>query len=600
VFFAHSLKAKLLVGGILMAAIPMAVLFGMTLQFQSSVADVANEECSALGFDTLDQIALGVYHACEAQQSVAGSGGVANPHTVATQELRDAVMGIKVGKTGYVYVLDNEGNYIISAGGKRDGENIWKARDADDVLFIQEMIQKARQKPGQPVEQFYPWKNKGEDEARMKVARVVHYPQWGWTIGAGAYMEDFLAAENSIKAAGKANLRNFAIVAFLALVAMAGAVWWAAGRITAPLKRALDVAGHVSRGNLNHELEISGKDEVAALSRALNDMTIGLREKVQVLEKIADGDLTGEVRPHGQDDAFGQALKKMSDSLQSTIHGILDSSSRVRSSSREVSDSSLNLSQGSVEQAASLQEITASMTELSSRLKENAEGARTADSLSSETQENAQGGVGQMQDLNQAMQDINTSSEEIAKIIKVIDDIAFQTNLLALNAAVEAARAGKHGKGFAVVAEEVRNLAGRSAKAARETAELIEGSLGKVARGSELAAVTSESLESIVASATQTSNLVEEIAQANSQQTNAIEEITSGLSQIDAVTQQNSANSEETASAGQELAAQAETLQQLVSSFRLREGLAAPAADAPAPSREPINLPEDAWETMEV
>ena len=597
---AHSLKTKLLFGGILLTAIPMAVLFGMTLKFQSDVTRVASTECSSLGFDTLDQIAMGVYHACEAQQTATGANGDVDPHTVASQELRDAIMGIQVGKTGYVYVLDNEGNYVVSAGGKRDGENIWQAKDADGVLFIQQILQKARRSPGRTVEQLYPWKNKGEDSARLKVARAVHYPQWGWTIGAGAYMEDFLAAEKSIQGAGRTNLINFAVVAVLALLVVAGTVWWSVKRITNPLQKALDVAGHVSRGNLDHELEAHGKDEVAALSRALNDMTAGLRTKVRVLEKIAGGDLTDVVEPHGKDDAFGNALRKMSDSLQETIRGILEASSQVRGSSREVSDSSLSLSQGSVEQAASLQEITASMTELSSRLKDNAEGASTADRLSSETQDNAQRGVGQMRDLNTAMADITNSSEEIAKIIKVIDDIAFQTNLLALNAAVEAARAGKHGKGFAVVAEEVRNLAGRSAKAARETAELIEGSLGKVERGSSLAAVTSESLESIVQSATQTSNLVEEIAQANRQQTSAIQEITSGLSQIDAVTQQNSANSEETASAGQELAAQAEGLQKLVSSFRLRGGQGPSGADLASPVEQEISLPEDAWEEMTV
>ncbi|PID79582.1 chemotaxis protein [bacterium DOLJORAL78_65_58] len=596
----HSLKAKLLISGILMAAVPMAILLGMTIKFQADVTELAVEECSQLGFGSLDHITMGVYHACQAQQAVSGTVGEVDPHTVASQELREAIMSIRVGEKGYVYVLDNEGRYVVSAGGKRDGANLWNVRDADGLLVIQEIIRKARQTPGQPVEQFYSWSDDKHSKPRTKVARVVHYPEWGWTIGTGAYMEDFLAAHDHIKDASRANIRNFTIVAILALLTIAGSVWFAVKSITVPLKKAVDVAGHVSRGNLDHQLEVSGKDEVAILSRALNDMTAGLRQKVKVLEKVADGDLTEEVNPHGEDDVFSQALKKMSDSLQSTIHGILEISNQVRAGSREVYDSSLSLSQGAVEQAASLQEITANMTELSNRLKGNAEGAATADRLSSETLESAQQGVGKMQDLSTAMVEIAASSEEIAKIIKVIDDIAFQTNLLALNAAVEAARAGKHGKGFAVVAEEVRNLAGRSAKAARETAELIEGSLEKVERGSSLAAVTSQSLENIVQSATQTSNLVEEIAQANSQQTQAIEEVTLGLGQIDAVTQKNSANSRETASAGQELSGQAEVLQGLVSSFRTREEEVASVPEASAPTREEPVLQEDVWEDVPV
>jgi len=343
----------------------------------------------------------------------------------------------------------------------------------------------------------------------------------------------------------------------------------------------------VAVGNLTGRLNLNLKDEMGMLADSLDRMSDGLQEKARLLEKISGGDLTMDIEPNGPDDSFGHALKTMASQLSSTMNEIQMLSHQVQTGSREVSDSSTNLSQGATEQAASLQEITASMTELSAVVSTNAENAGQADQLSTSAKEAAEVGVGQMQDMSSAMVDISNSSEEIAKIIKVIDDIAFQTNLLALNAAVEAARAGKHGKGFAVVAEEVRNLAGRSAKAARETSELIEGSLGKVERGTDIAEITARSLADIVKGVTRTSDLVGDIAIASNQQSQGIAEVSEGLKQIDSVTQQNTANSEETASAGQELASQAGQLQELVLRFNLKQhrGNMAPAA---AVKREPV------------
>jgi methyl-accepting chemotaxis protein len=579
--FFQSLQGKLVVGGVLLSAIPLLVVLGLTFHSQDDTAKVAYSECSALGYDTLDQIAQGVYNAAEAEARYHEFEGSVDAHSAPSQALRQDVMDIQVGKTGYVYVLNSNGDYVISAGGKRDGENIWKAKDADGVLFIQELIRKAKASPGGIVEQRYPWKNKGESESRMKVARVIYFQDWDWVIGAGAYLEDFLAAEQKIQAASRANALTVATISLLAVLIVAGLTFVLSKRLTRPLVQAVEVAEKVAVGNLSLKLDVQSKDEVGKLAEALNRMTDGLREKASLTRRIAEGDLTMEIKPSSADDAFGNALKTMTEGLRQTLTGIQSTSFQVEAGSREVRDSSTSLSQGATEQAASLQEITSSMTELSSRVQTNADNANHADKLSTTAKDNAETGVQQMKDMTQAMTDISGSSEEIAKIIKVIDDIAFQTNLLALNAAVEAARAGKHGKGFAVVAEEVRNLAGRSAKAARETAQLIEGSLAKVERGTSIATTTSESLASIVESVTKTSDLVTEIAQANIQQSQGINEVTQGLAQIDSVTQQNTANSEETASAGQELAAQAQHLQKLLSQFKL-SGSAPARTSAPA------------------
>jgi methyl-accepting chemotaxis protein len=227
------------------------------------------------------------------------------------------------------------------------------------------------------------------------------------------------------------------------------------------------------------------------------------------------------------------------------------------------------LSQGSTEQASSIEEITASMTQVSAQTKQNAANANQANQLALAAKENAVEGNGQMQGMVKAMAEINDSSSNISKIIKVIDEIAFQTNILALNAAVEAARAGQHGKGFAVVAEEVRNLAARSANAAKETTEMIENSIRKVEAGTEIANNTASALNKIVDGVAKAAELVGDIASASNEQATGIAQINQAISQVAQVVQTNSATAEESAAASEELSSQAELLKNAVNRFRL-------------------------------
>ena len=255
-------------------------------------------------------------------------------------------------------------------------------------------------------------------------------------------------------------------------------------------------------------------------------------------------------------------------SITRPIHRVIselsDGSEQVASASGQISASSQALAEGATEQAASLEETSSSLEEMSSTVQQNADNAVEAQQLSTVAKDTAVKGAGSVNKMIEAVNEINTSSEEVSKIIKVIDEIAFQTNLLALNAAVEAARAGEHGKGFAVVAEEVRNLAGRSAEAAKTTAGLIEDSTAKAKMGSELATESGQVLNEIVTNSTKASDLISEIAAASREQAEGINQVTLAVTQMDQVTQQNSAYSEETASSSEELSSQAESMNDIV------------------------------------
>jgi len=360
--------------------------------------------------------------------------------------------------------------------------------------------------------------------------------------------------------------------------------------VVTPLSGAIETIREIIKtGDLSQTMNVESADEVGMLGESINQMIDGLNQKAKLALDIALGDLSKDVPLASPADTLGNALLEMTSNLNQVISGINSTALMVSTQSRVVSDSSSALSDGASKSAASLEEITSSMTEIGSQTKINADNATQANQLSTTARSAADTGNTEMKRMIEAMDDISDSSQQIAKIIKVIDDIAFQTNLLALNAAVEAARAGAHGKGFAVVAEEVRSLAGRSAKAAKETEVLIEASTRKVVNGSSIASKTGEALVEIVDKVVKVTDLVGEIAAASSEQADGVSQVSIGLQEIDRVTQQNTASSEEIASSASEMSAQSVELQSAIAKFKLSMEPAGPgqAIQKPVLSRAP-------------
>ncbi|MDR0946527.1 MAG: methyl-accepting chemotaxis protein [Ruminococcus sp.] len=316
---------------------------------------------------------------------------------------------------------------------------------------------------------------------------------------------------------------------------------------------------------------ISGKDETAECADYLGYVARALNGVAGILTRVSEGDLTIEHTAMSDDDVISKAVIKMIDSLNSMFGDINQAAEQVSLGANQISDAAQSLAEGSTEQAATVEELSASIADVSEKTKNNAERAADAANLSVTIKTNAEKGNNQMAEMTQAVTEINQASQDISKVIKVIDDIAFQTNILALNAAVEAARAGEAGKGFAVVADEVRNLASKSAAAAKETGALIENSMKKAELGTAIAAQTANSLSEIVAGINKSSDLITDIAQSSESQSIAISQINDGISQVSEVVQKNSAVAEESAASAEELNAQSEVLQGHISQFKLKK-----------------------------
>jgi methyl-accepting chemotaxis protein len=351
-------------------------------------------------------------------------------------------------------------------------------------------------------------------------------------------------------------------------------------KMTETIKGLVDEMNLLTQSALEGRLDVRGNEEafsgayrdiVRGVNRTLDAAVGPVTEASSVLESVAAKDMTARMMGDYQGDhaKIKESLNMAVENLDKALQQVAIGADQVGSASVQVSTGGQALSQGTSEQAGSLEEVSSSLQEMSSMTKQNAINAREAKGVADEARGSSEKGVESMNRMSSAINKIKTSSDSTSKIVKTIDEIAFQTNLLALNAAVEAARAGDAGKGFAVVAEEVRNLAMRSAEAAKNTANLIEEAVKNSENGVAINSEVLKNFQEITEKINKVSQVVAEIAAASEQQDQGISQVNKAVEQLNQLTQQNAANAEESASAAEEMSSQSEEMRSMVAGFRL-------------------------------
>jgi methyl-accepting chemotaxis protein len=482
--------------------------------------------------------------------------------------IHDALAREKIYDTGYIVVTTESGKVLYSPNPDDVG------KDAAEVGLL------------------YDLPEAGEEVRYSKAisaingeSSVVATMSVGLNLAEGKFYVSVVAPENEADAAHIALLKLMvAIFAFVCLI-IAVAINIAMGRALRPLNLMRDFLKRVGEtGNLTlaeGEWEkvramSARKDEIGQSLAAFGKMLEHLSYCDRMLRIVSDRDLTVDVKILGADDTIGIGLRAMVDNLNDMLKEIHLSANEVSHGSQQISDGAQSLAQGANEQADSIEQLSDSISEVYNSIVEVTASTKDLSEHVESIKAKAEQGAGRMGEMMEAVREISEASHSISGVIKIIDDIAFQTNILALNAAVEAARAGQYGKGFAVVAEEVRNLAAKSAEAAKNTGGLIENSVSKAELGVKIAGKTSESFGEIVDGVVTSSKIFEKIATDTSRQSAAVEQIDANVGQIRQVVQMNNATAEESAAASEELSGQSEVLNNLIGRFAIKDIPSAP------------------------